>query len=449
MQPGRSAIAMPRRLGRDRRGYVAVVVAIALPVLIGFAGLGVDTGLWYTMKRQNQSAADFAATSAAYEVIAGNTANLTAAATEAARQNGWVNNPSPPPGLTPITVTYPYNDANITSGVRVILQQRQNSVFAGIANVKIETRAVAAARTLGPACITALAPTGIGISVIGSANINTPNCTLVALSNAADAIFMQGGNNARITALTLVTAGQLTMTGNPVLTLSQPAQFGAPPSELVNPYAPNGAGNCPGTPCLTHAFLTTGLATAPACTGSPLIGNCVIAGGMLIKNQTVNLSPGTYWVTDGDLIIGPNGVLECTACNGSLGVTIIFTTKQANGTIGTLLMNANAKLNSLNAPNSGTFSGLFFVQDTVAGATYTAAGTMQGGPNANFTATGLIYFPHTNMVFQGTPTLATNGCLVLVANTIILHGNPTLAAAGCTAAGLGSVPTIQTVALVE
>jgi hypothetical protein len=39
------------------------VGAIALPSLIGFGALGVETGMWYRIKAQNQSAADAAAIS--------------------------------------------------------------------------------------------------------------------------------------------------------------------------------------------------------------------------------------------------------------------------------------------------------------------------------------------------------------------------------------------------
>ena len=79
-----SAIA---RFSHDRRGVSATIVAIALPGLIGFSALGVETGLWYTIKLQNQSAADAAAISAAYQVIADKTSvtsNLIPAASEAA-----------------------------------------------------------------------------------------------------------------------------------------------------------------------------------------------------------------------------------------------------------------------------------------------------------------------------------------------------------------------------
>ena len=60
-----------RRLWHDTRGFTAVFLALTLSVLIGFSALGVETGLWYLIKRVNQSAADVAALSGAMEVAAG------------------------------------------------------------------------------------------------------------------------------------------------------------------------------------------------------------------------------------------------------------------------------------------------------------------------------------------------------------------------------------------
>jgi Flp pilus assembly protein TadG len=53
------------RLLRREHGVVAVIVALAAALLIGFAALGVETGLWYVIERQNQSATDAAALSGA------------------------------------------------------------------------------------------------------------------------------------------------------------------------------------------------------------------------------------------------------------------------------------------------------------------------------------------------------------------------------------------------
>jgi uncharacterized membrane protein len=53
---------------RDKRGVTRVLGAIGFPVLIGLAALGAGTGLGYVINRHDQSAADAAALSAAYDV---------------------------------------------------------------------------------------------------------------------------------------------------------------------------------------------------------------------------------------------------------------------------------------------------------------------------------------------------------------------------------------------
>jgi hypothetical protein len=352
------------------------------------------------------------------------------------------------------------------NAVEVILAQQQNALFASLylANVTIDTRAVAVISILDHSCLLALDPSAAdSILIQGNSTIDLPNCSLAANSSDPNAIFLRG-SAATVTADTLVTHGGVGSTGNPTFNLNTPAQTNAP--IVPNPYA---SGTCT-TLCITHAFLTTGppaLATSPACNFSTVggvttvygavlgTGNCVLAGTQVIRGATWNLSPGTYWITDGNLQLGPGGgtsLLECTACNGgSLGVTIIFTTTNgASGSIGTVLMQSSgAQIGNLNAPNSGTFEGLLFVQDTVAGATYTTSGTLQGGPNVALDGTGLVYFPHTDLTFQGTPQLGTNGCLVVIADQVTLAGNSTLSATGCSSAGLGTTPTVKTVAIAE
>src|SRR5207247_2689120 len=77
-----------RRLWHDRRGAGAVLLGLALPGLIGFAALGVETGLWYSIKWQNQNAADAAAWSAGIELSKGkNCADIGKLATYGASKN--------------------------------------------------------------------------------------------------------------------------------------------------------------------------------------------------------------------------------------------------------------------------------------------------------------------------------------------------------------------------
>ena len=82
--------------------------------------LGVETGVWFAIKLQNQSAADSAAISAAYGVTAGKTelaGELTAAADEAARRNGYKGNTRQSFILIPTSV--------VTNGIAVTLRQSQ------------------------------------------------------------------------------------------------------------------------------------------------------------------------------------------------------------------------------------------------------------------------------------------------------------------------------------
>ena len=59
-----------RQLIRDRRGAVAIMLAIALSAIIGFAGLGSEVAAWYFTTRSMQNAASSAAASAAAELAA-------------------------------------------------------------------------------------------------------------------------------------------------------------------------------------------------------------------------------------------------------------------------------------------------------------------------------------------------------------------------------------------
>jgi Flp pilus assembly protein TadG len=60
-----------RRLVGATEGGVLTMVALVTPVLLGTAGLGIETGLWYLQKRAAQTAADAAAYSGALQRIRG------------------------------------------------------------------------------------------------------------------------------------------------------------------------------------------------------------------------------------------------------------------------------------------------------------------------------------------------------------------------------------------
>ena len=145
--------AFPRRLASDTRGATLALVAASITALIGFTGLGVETGLWYAMKRQNQSAADVAALSGAFELLAGQSNGLSQntvypdicnlAERDAAR-NDFTFNSFTCPTTTPACTSPPTGQmcannppvlgisAGNNNAVEVILSQQQNALFANL-----------------------------------------------------------------------------------------------------------------------------------------------------------------------------------------------------------------------------------------------------------------------------------------------------------------------------
>ena len=77
----------------DDRGAIAVYAALAMPLLLGSIGLGVDVGLTYSSRQsaQARAQADAAAMSAAPELARGKTVDeARTSATHDAGENGFV-----------------------------------------------------------------------------------------------------------------------------------------------------------------------------------------------------------------------------------------------------------------------------------------------------------------------------------------------------------------------
>jgi hypothetical protein len=178
-----------------------------------------------------------------------------------------------------------------------------------------------------------------------------------------------------------------------------------------------------------------------------LSGNTVITGGLSVQG-TINLSPGTYWITDGDLTI-KGTTLECTSCTpGGAGVTVIFTTLASGGTVGGITLGPGGGTMILNAPNMGTFAGMVLIQDAwgLPSNPTIDNSTAQGSPTE--TLSGLVYFPGSTMDFAGTPSSTGPQCLLLVVGALAETGNPSLNTTGCSSVGLNLLPG-TTVALAE
>src|SRR5207244_8426288 len=155
-------LALLRRLGPDKRGAIAVVFALLFPVLIGIVGLGVETGIWYTIKRHNQSIADVVAYSGALELVGGGScatgwANCVAAKNDAV-SNGF--NPSDSVNsASTLEVTTPGGVTTVTATLRHNQTPMLVSYFLGTTPLAILDRAVAQVQKIN-ACIWGVATSG-------------------------------------------------------------------------------------------------------------------------------------------------------------------------------------------------------------------------------------------------------------------------------------------------
>ena len=77
---------MKTRTSEKQKGFVLVVVAAILIVLIGFVALGVDTGALYSARTSAQEVADAAALAGAFTFVNDPTATQPATAINAATQ---------------------------------------------------------------------------------------------------------------------------------------------------------------------------------------------------------------------------------------------------------------------------------------------------------------------------------------------------------------------------
>src|ERR1700758_2708267 len=84
-----------RRFRAPRRGMVAVMVAVLMPVVVGVMALSLDGGLLYLQRQKAQSAADAAALAGAYRLYNGSNFSVAqSAAIAIGTQNGYTIPPS-------------------------------------------------------------------------------------------------------------------------------------------------------------------------------------------------------------------------------------------------------------------------------------------------------------------------------------------------------------------
>jgi uncharacterized membrane protein len=192
----------------SRRGFVVVVVALALIFFVGFAAVALDGGVLYDLQKSAQSAADAAALAAATDLYNGKSnSTATTDAQTVAADLGFLSS-QVTVNIPPLSGTY----TNQSGYAEVIVSPSQNRYFSavlGTGPITVQGRAVA---------VGALAPFANGIIVLDPNHSNaltTTNSANIVVTNGSIIVDSNDSNGGTATNTGYVQAPTMSFSGNP------------------------------------------------------------------------------------------------------------------------------------------------------------------------------------------------------------------------------------------
>jgi hypothetical protein len=389
------------RFLRDESGNYLTMMSVLTPLLLGFAGLATDVGLWLFAHQNMQAASDSGAVSAATAYTVSTGSDLTIQASAVTSYYGLANGSN---GVT-VTVNRPPSSGahqGSSNAIEVIVQQPQNrflSVLWGSSQVNAQARSVALAAG-GLACVLALDGTAAGaITAQGNTNVALNACSLFSNSNSATSI--TDGGSATVSAYSVGSVGGISGAASMSTTLGVTTGDAPLPDPYANTNFPSFSG------CDAHNFTAKTTVT---------INPGVYCGGIALNaNANVTLNPGTYYLDQGSLSVNGGAVLTGD------GVTLVFTSSKGNN-YATATINGGATVN-LSAPTSGPLAGIIMFGDRAMplGNSF----KLNGGSNQSFS--GAVYLPQGATEYAGGASTSIPTCTQLISDTVTFTGNSNFA----------------------
>jgi hypothetical protein len=184
-----------RRLASCKSGNAMLIVALALPALIGGAGFAVDTAQWYMWKRELQHSVDQAAISGAWALLNGQQGN--AYKTWAQREFN-VNQDKTSTFDSALSLQLADYAGGTDNSVIASASASKLLPFSGIllgraATVQVRAQASYAPGGSADACLVSLAKTGVGTQIGSNATVKA-KCGLAALSCETESTGDSDGN---------------------------------------------------------------------------------------------------------------------------------------------------------------------------------------------------------------------------------------------------------------
>lgn len=409
------------KLWNDERGNMLVISGVALPLLIGAAGLATDTIQWAVWKRELQRAADSAAIAGVYDRVQadGATTNTESAVNRDLDLNYHV-------GFDMVGgyphISYPADSATERQQVHVTLAVQRRLGFSGMfmdSPPLIQASATAASVPgTDKYCVISLEnTTKTGIEGSGNAHVEF-SCGMITNSVSTNAATAKGSSY--IKATTIAASGGIQESNNWDV-------------DKYDPYTP--AQEDP------YADLNPDSSETNECNSSPkgalVIGNSndglTVDGddyGNKVCYTSISVGSGRHLTLRDGLFIVDGGSVTVRGTLNILNATVILTNKSnaANATIGSFDANAQASVN-ITAPTGGDpwaekWKGMAIYQDRRAtsdtGAISAAPNKINGGSTGNIQ--GVLYFPKQSLAFLGN---ASNSyiCTQFVVRRIIFTGD--------------------------
>ncbi|MBV9734926.1 MAG: hypothetical protein JO209_03375 [Acidisphaera sp.] len=419
-----------RRLLAERRGGTAIISALLAPAMVGFAGLTVDTGLWYRQYERLQLAADAAALGAGRLLTDASATTADYQAAGLAEVNGITGGKLVGTLTTPITVSVGSNQQSVT----VTLTSTANSYFSSVFSrsppvMTASATAGSSQSSANPLCVLATSKTAqdaIDVDNSGSITAGT-GCGIFANSTASNAIYLNSGT---VSATTVGTSGQISESNSGSNSLGGKTSQGAAAQQ--DPFASKTAPT-PGS-CNNPTNNFTAYGTYNFTQSANIWCGDVTIGG---NGSTDTFAPGVYYVVNGNLIFNNADITSAA------GVTFVLTgTTEVGGVEWTNYSNTT----SISAPTTGATAGIVFWQ-TCADPSNTAANTFNGGGTLELSGSFYAACGALNASNNAKIEAAGSSAMSVVASTIYATGSAAITAAtsqsGSGSSGTGSLVLLQ------
>lgn len=431
---------------KDRSGGAAIVMAVAMPVVLGGLAFGSEVAFWEFEKRGLQNESDTAAFAAGTQVRSGKTYDeISAAAVYVAAQSGFDGGEDNivveyPPATAPLTaagVDPNGNNSYVYVTLNETIARRFTKFFSSDDTVSFSASAIAQIESGRPACVLALHPSASGaISTGGSTNVELDGCDIAANSFSPTAITATG-NGSNVEADCISAVGDVSVNSTYNLDCPQPISNGpvtADPYKNV-PMPSAAACNYTGT---ASNFTQSGNPSTPAGSGAlRCYTGTASGGGAWNFNRSVTLTSNTAYVLENTSSSAASLSLTGGRTITGTNVTLIFKGKWD------IRLNGTSTIN-ISAQTTGTYKGIAIFGDRANGVDINLTG------NNGAKVVGAIYSPNrdSHIDYRGSNVTYSSGqCTQVIGGTVAFSGNSDFST-DCSASGTTAILAGQSIKIV-